>query len=293
MLKFHVPAGIGDISWCYSKVSELSKQRQIGFIVCGDQPRRSHPFVNILPRIVNLGYSKLSYVPHIQPNILPPKDTNLAELKDATYYLGLNPWLEAGHPLNEAFPHQPTDYHYALHLPHPDTLPAVRMLRSIPHKKIGLYCSSNRHRPDLGMWTSLQWLEFLRLVKGAYPDAVFVAIGAPYDDKTNEVADLLVNSGHSVYRFLNQPPCQSFRIMETLSYFFAFPSGLGIMADVLRVPCMMWYWANLGEWKHMGGLFTSYADPETLQSGAHIVAPYASVDEAFRLFSEKGAKHVR
>jgi len=292
MLKFHVPAGIGDISWCYSKVEELSKQRQVGFIVCGDQPRRSHPYVNILPRIVNLGYSKLSYVPHIEPNLLPPKDTNLAELKNGTYYLGLNPWLEAGHPLHEAFPMQATNYHYELHLPHPDTLPAARMLRSLPQKKIGFYCSSNRHRPDLGMWTVQQWVAFLEMVKAFHENSVFVAIGAPYDDKTAQVADELAKR-HSVYRYLNQPPCQSFRLMETLSYFFAFPSGLGIMADVLRVPCMMWYWANLAEWGHMGGLFTSYADPETLASGQHIVAPYASVDESFKLFAEKGARHFR
>jgi hypothetical protein len=249
--------------------------------------------VNILPGITNLGYTKLSYVPHIEPNLMPPATTRLEDLDDGTYYFGLNPWLEQGHPLHEAFPDQPTDYHYKLHLPPPEALPAVRMLRSLPQKKIGFYCSSNRHRNNLGMWSVHQWVEFLKLVGGMYPGCVFIALGAPYDAKTLQVADVLGRDNH-VYRFLNQPPCQSFRIMETFSYFFAFPSGLGIMADVLRVPCMMWFWGNLPEWQsRMGGLFTAYADPETLASGAHIVAPYGTVEAAFKLFSEKGARHVR
>lgn len=293
MLTFHVPSGLGDISWCYSKVSELSKHRNIGFHICGDQPRRSLPYVEILPRITNLGYSNLSYAIHIEPNLLQPGNTNLAALKDGTYYLGLNPWLEAGHPLAKAFPAQATDYHYPMHLPEPSSLPAVNMLRSIPQKKIGFYCSSNRHRLELGMWVVSQWVDFLKKIKAKYPDCVFVAIGAPYDDKTAQVADVL-SRDCVVHKFVNQPPWQTFRIMETLNYFFAFPSGLGIMADVLRVPCMMWFWGNLPDWRaRMGGLFNAYADPATLASGFHIVAPYDSVDGALALFLTKGVRHVR
>ena len=46
-----VPAGIGDISWCYSKLKHLVTQigRKILIYVPADEPRRAHDFIRLLP----------------------------------------------------------------------------------------------------------------------------------------------------------------------------------------------------------------------------------------------------
>jgi hypothetical protein len=40
------------------------------------------------------------------------------------------------------------------------------------------------------------------------------------------------------------------------------------------------------------GLFDSYADPVHVESGFHLMAPYDKVENSFKLFLERGRRHV-
>jgi hypothetical protein len=294
VLKFLVPAGIGDISWIYSKVSDLARQREVGFKICDDEPHRSKPFVDLLPNITNLGYMPRAAYSELVGGSIDPR-IDLAELEDGDYVLFLNKFLEAGNRLEKAFPKQRTRFHYRMNLPSDGDSPSLGHFRreTGDRLKIGLYCSSYEHHPDLKFWDVSEWLSFVALVRGQFRDAVIVVIGAPYDNKTMEVRDALLQQGDPVVSYMNQPIGETIRIIRELDFLFSFPSGLGILADVVNTPCHMWFWGNLDGWESMRGLFGSYADPGHVSSGFHLTAPYESPAASFELFEGHGLKIIQ
>src|ERR1700753_3527324 len=145
---FKVPPGIGDISWCYQKLINLIPNRDISLQVCQDPPLRSADFVSILPGVTFLGYAD-NY--HKMRKRLLPYSTNLSKLSPGTYAVSMNPHLESGQPLMTAFPTQKTHYRYPLNT----AQWAAQAYSLAPDKgvlRLGFYCSSYAHRPDLGMW---------------------------------------------------------------------------------------------------------------------------------------------
>jgi hypothetical protein len=289
MLKFLVPSGIGDISWIYSKVCGLAKTRVIGIEICDDLPHRSAPFVELLPDILSLGYAQgMSYSGVVSEAL--PTQTDLSHLSDGEYVISLNNHLESGNYLKEAFPAQGTNYHY--YLPESFEEPRLERLKSCDRVKIGFYCSSIEHRPELAFWEPQEWVQFLDMVRSAYPSALFVGIGAPYDDKTLEVCDLLGERGYPIMRCLDQHIGVTIDVIRNLDFFFSFPSGLGILADVVNTPCQMWFWSNVPGWESHAGLPGKYADPEHVESGFHYTAPYEDPETSFSRFVARGAKHI-
>lgn len=290
-LNFVVPPGIGDISWIYSKVKALARQRSVSFSICDDLPHRSQPFVDLLPYIENRGYENdLPYFKAFGEAL--PSDTRLGELPAGRYVLTLNPHLESGKKLSEAYPDQPTDYHYGMKLP--DLSPSIQLVSQLRASclMVGVYCSSFQHREDILFWKVDEWMEFLRGVKSHLPNSRFVVIGASYDDRTAEVGAALQAAGEDPLFFWQQSIGYTFNLLQQLDYFFAFPSGLGVLADVLDVPAMMWFWGNLPDWKHVSGLVGAYADPAHTESGFHLMAPYATPCESLELWVQRGIKFI-
>jgi hypothetical protein len=80
----------------------------------------------------------------------------------------------------------------------------------------------------------------------------------------------------------------TFWLLAQLDYFFAFPSGLGILADVVNTPCMMWYWSNIQNPKFLD----CYADPENVASWRHINLPYNTVEQSLLVFDTQGMRHI-
>jgi len=288
-LQFIVPPGIGDTGWIYSKVEALALQRRVSFFPCNDPPRRALPYLQLLPNIYAPGYANVAYR-NSRKLILHP-GADLSKLANGTYHVSLNSHLEAGRRLEEAFPAQATNLHYNMKLPASGGL--EKRLDEEPGLRIGFYCSSNRHRGELRFWDTAQWVQFLEGVKKEVGPCTFVAVGAPYDDRTVDVAARLTSVGHHVLSFFGQDIGHTMNLMLRMHYFFAFPSGLGISADVLNLPCMMWFWGNLPRHGHMKGIFTSWADPKNLESGQMLVAPYDSVEAGLKLFVERGKRHVK
>jgi hypothetical protein len=287
---FDVPSGIGDSSWIYSKVSALAKKKKVGFALTCDYPRRSKQFLDLLPNVANLGYTHKHWS-SLYNSCLPPKTAKLEELKNGRYTLSLNEHLESGNPLAQAFSTQPTEYHYPLLISEYDMGEAARMMWPVTRPLLGFYCSSMDHRPDVGFWSVKKWVEFLSLVNGHVPSASFMAIGAAYDDRTMQVAEAFGKVA-KVHTCFGRRIGTSLEIVRRLDYFFAFPSGLGILADVVNTPCMMWFWGNLPAFKHHIGLFDKYADPRNVESGRHINAPYAEPVESFALFKKRGSGFI-
>lgn len=249
-MRIYVPPGIGDISWIYSKVGHLP---DLEFVVSDDgSPRRSEAFIDLLPNVRFGGYEIVPpTVPIVALDDVP---------RDGEYAI-CNPFLESGIPLGRVWPSLPTNYYYPICGSEEDVAMAESV---ITQPTIGIYCSSYKHRGG-GLWSVDQWVEFMRAVD---PGARWVVLGADYDDKSHEVAaasgaiNLVGRAGLGA----------TIEVIRRLDYFFAFPSGLGILADVVRTPCTMWYWG--GNHFCANGRAT-YSDPAL---STHIVRIYNTVD---------------
>lgn len=286
-LAFNVPPGIGDISWCYGKLRDLIQTKKVGFRICKDQPQRSLYFLDLLPGVVNLGFGH--FYAHIKTRLIP-FDRDLRTLVRGDYNVSINPHLEAGQRIEKAYPHQTTHFHYPLNIEQRHRDAAAHYLnKANGSHKIGVYCSSYKHRPDLGFWNPTEWFNFLKMVLQLFPNASLLFVGAPYDDKTKHVYDLCVQHHLNAHSAIAETDIgTTIAILQGLDYFFAFPSGLGVICDVIQKPCTMWYWSNIQP--QFQRFPSSYADPVNLENGRHLILPYTDPNFAFRLFSDRGAK---
>lgn len=290
-LVFEVPPGIGDTLWCYQRVASLIGQHDISFKVCGDPPYRANDFVNMMPGITNLGYGR-SY--SICRDLCLPYDTDLSTLTDGEYCMQLNSWLEKGGMLGDAYPKQAIDHHPKLITTsaHEDQARRVIDRASYRKYKIGFYCSSFAHRPDLGLWLPDEWVTFLGMIYEILNREVeFVALGAAYDDRTMQVVDIMRAKGFSVHSTVGEADIgTTIELIKRLEYFFAFPSGLGILGDVVDTPTMMWYWSNrIKEHERFPG---TYANPKNTANGRHINLPYIKPHTSAMIFEKRGKPHV-
>jgi hypothetical protein len=290
-LIFEVPPGIGDTLWCYQRVASLIGQHDISFKVCGDPPFRANSFVDMMPGITNLGYGR-SY--RICKDLCLPYDTDLSALPDGEYCMQLNSWLESGGMLGDAYPKQAIDYHPNLTTGWGHVANALATLSKCrPGRyKIGFYCSSFAHRPDLGLWLPDEWVTFLGMVSEILGrDVDFIALGASYDDRTMRVVEMMQAKGFTVHSTVGQADIgTTIELIRGLDYFFAFPSGLGILGDVVNTPTMMWYWSN--RIKEHEGFPGTYADPENTLSKRHINLPYIKPHTSAMIFERHGKKHI-
>jgi hypothetical protein len=294
-LTFEVPPGIGDTLWCYQRVASLIGTHDISFKVCGDPPYRANDFVDMMPGITNLGYGR-SY--SICKDLCLPYDTDLATLPDGEYCMQLNSWLEGGGLLGDAYPKQAIDHHPKLITTATHVEAATKTLHKVKRSnyRIGFYCSSFAHRPDLGLWVPDEWVTFLGMIYeilsfgGRYVE--FIALGASYDDRTKDVVEGMRAKGFTVHSTVGEADIgTTIELIKGLSYFFAFPSGLGILGDVVDTPTMMWYWSN--RIKEHEGFPGTYANPKNTKNGRHINLPYIKPHTSAMIFEDRGLKHIR
>lgn len=280
MLKLIAPAGIGDISWVYSKLTTLD--RRVGLAYADWPPRRSQPLVRLLPNVEDLGYVSWPNYPKRSISY----ETDLSTLNDGEYYIQCNIGLEEGRRIETMFPHQQTDYHYRLNIPALSTIEGRTIIDSIDGShRIGLYASAYYSE---NYWSLQQWYEFIAKVRDEFPDAAFYIVGTTWDNLTYDLYKRLRLENWNVASCCGaQDLGVTLSLIAELDYFFAYPSGLGIMADVLNVPSMMWYWAMHGD-----SFLNTYADPVNVASGKHINILSGPVEESFNHFMEKGAQFL-
>ncbi len=284
-LHFVVPPGIGDTWWCYQKFHALRGKRDVSIELCCDPPLRSEPFGIMLPGVTSVGYGTRRYG-QMLPRILK-QDTDLVSLKPGTYEVSLNPFLDEGRRIETIFPKQETGFHLPLYFTPAELADAKRLLARAPTKKlIGVYCSSNRMAAADAFWSVSEWVHFLRFVSDCVPNASFVMIGTTWDQKTAQVSKALRSMPKfPVIDCMNQPLAVTLAMIKSMNYFFAYPSGLGIMADNFRVPSTMWFWTT----RHpkFPGCYTS---PESAQLGRHLVPKFSDVRQATREFTRSSLK---
>lgn len=305
---FCTPAGIGDISWVYSKLRYLKAMSGMEVIlsVAGqDVPRRGEDFVKLLPEVRWGGYLDDRNSWQVLSQCLPsnwPDTMGGWEVfaKPWLQNVSANMHLESGKSLADFWPKLPTDYHYPIDIPQGQRDRAMKEFMAFTTRPaVGVYVSGSDKdkikRGGWGLWSVDDWLNVLLKCSWAANDmkgrqderTSFVLLGAEYDrDKTEELARRLrFEHGFTVIEVIGQPLGVALACLENCQFCFSYPSGLGILANVLRVPAIMLLPRVLGD-------LGSYADPFDIAAWKYKTMVCPTPTEAINWFSQVAIHHA-
>ena len=300
--QFCVPAGIGDVSWIYSKIRHIpSMLGKIVILYAGSRDlapvlHRAHPLIEMMPDVHWGGYMPQRESWEVVAQSLPsewPDHFGWGPLHHKRVMnLSANLHLEMGRKLSEWLPLLPTDYHYHLDIKLEHQQNGDNLLGGLSGPFIAVY-TSNRDKSDQpsgwALWDSDEWIGFLTRIS-KLPElkrCTFLILGASYDaDRSEAVATGLERCGLSVVRVLGQPLGVALHCLSRSHYFFAYPSGIGILANVLRVPGVMflpWLLSNLEN---------AYADPNDMALSVYRAWSDPRPDEVYDWFARVGLKQA-
>jgi len=243
-LHVNVPPGIGDISWIHSKLSTLG--RPLHYHVALHKKERSVAFGDILEGVVGADVGNFSFaqlkgkaIDPLKP--LPELDWMIGE---GPVSINLNPFLESGRRLETAFPGTGTNLHYNFNLTEGHHGVAGQLVKGREDKKLfGVYTSGGNILRAWGGWGPANWVEFIqRWLDRFSHDWIPVIIGAPYDRVlTDLLEERLEQRGIEYIVMVGYHLGAVVSLMSHLEFLIGFPSGICILANVIRTPCYMQY----------------------------------------------------
>jgi hypothetical protein len=293
--QFCIPAGIGDASWVYSKLSTLGAKigKEIIVTMPDEMPQRGHQLIELLPNVRWGGYVSDRTSWQIITQTLPgewPAHMGLSPMNNpGPMNLGCNLWLEMGKKLSEWLPELPTDYHYPIAFRDQDRARADQLMREFEGPVVAVY-TSNREKSTLkaggwNLWDTQQWLKVLTeigedpLLKGCG----YVVLGAEWDrDRSEDIAGELRQKGHQTVLCCGETLGTALLCLGWSQYFVAYPSGMGILANVLGTPGVM-----LLPWL-IAGLEKAYADPQQMANNLYRAWPSPKPDDVIEWIREVG-----
>jgi len=258
-----VPSGIGDFSWSYSKLCSLSCKLKVEVAQTGG-PLRLAPYAKILPKVRDVTRRRMSW-PELKAQAIPAS-TTLAELdalrQAGEVFIETNSHLESGKHLREWLPDLPINHHYDIKIPKDDVESASKLAPSEPF--IAIFSSSIATSRAWKAWQEKEWVRFMDLVRRHLGDIQFVLVGAPWDLDLGRLIESAAKQAN--LRLTNLVSLTTagmvVHLISLSKYFVAFPSGLGILADVICAPATMFY-ANIAPHK---GIMHNWADSESIKT---------------------------
>jgi hypothetical protein len=246
----------------YSKLVNLGLPLDVW--VSPGQPARALPYAELLPGVAAVTYGGLDYK-RLKAQALPAITTShqLRAIADAGVRVCLeaNSHLEAGYRLEQWLPDLPTVYHYEMKIePHAGAADVLYPIT--PEPFVLVYASSMGSVKAWNGWQAPDWANFMLLLRQRVADVPFVLTGAPWDAQLGAYVEQTARSaGLRITNLIGKTHIGStLRLMQRAAYFVSFPSGLGILANVINVPATMLYPPQI---KNIMG---TWADPETLKS---------------------------
>lgn len=282
-LGFCIPCGIGDASWLYAKVKHLPALlgREVFFSMPDSEPRRGHQLIELLPDVRWAGYEPGWKHSDIFAAALSHEAKPDDLIPGKWHALEVNRWLERGNLLKDFWPWCPIDYHYPIPLPKTCTARALELMEGLPARKIAVYVS-NRDKdkyPGWALWSAEKWVSVLVGLQHIYgKDTGFVFLGAEYDrDKTLDIASKSAQYGLKTRLCLAESLGTALACLRAATLCIAYPSGIGILANVLGVPAIM----LLPDCLHrMAG---TYADPADIAAGRYHTPVAPATEQVLQL----------
>lgn len=257
-----VPAGIGDNIWILSKL--LSTGEKFHFRIPDGTPQRGKQIFDLLPQIAE----SCTYTPDLSYTKIDKQNTatkgkKWADIKQQSFFLSANTWLEQGNRLEGWLPDLPISYRLEYDTTLDDRYSAAELLPGFDHY-IGIYGSAYSNARNWNMWGPDEWFAFARMIHERNKDIRFVLIGATYD---TDLADQLMAKfwEHKIpfVSTIGQPLSVVIEILKRLQYFVGFPSGLSILNETLGKDTLMFYP------QHLKLMMNAWAQPGRIASGAY------------------------
>lgn len=269
-----LPAGIGDALWVLSKL--INSGEKFHFKIPDGSPQRGKQIFDLLPHVAeSCTYTPgLSYAKIAQQNIAI-KGKKWADIKQQSFTLSANTWLENGHRLEKFLPDLSISYslNYATNQSNKDTAGA---LLPDTNEYIGIYGSAYSNVRHWGMWGADEWFTLIRLMYSRNRDLSFVIIGAQYD---NDLAEILMKKladfNIPFVNTIGQPLSVVVELLKRLAYFIGFPSGLSILNETLGKDGIMFYPDKLAP------MMNAWAHPDRIASGAYKGCQLCSPEQLF------------
>lgn len=269
---FHVPSGIGDVSWLYSKLKNLGPAY---WHVADGWPHRTAPFLKLLPNVINADYEPFNYQDIIVQEEhhefgITPKWADFESKQFARYYIECNRHLEAGRRLEDWLPDLPTSFHYDINLEDSDIVKAVNLLRGLPRPLWGISAASYRGSEAWKTWGFEQWQGYLKALEREAGGTI-ILMGGFWDDLTHTLAvegeykDIVGRT--SVGSMIE--------VLRILDGYIGFSSGMGILRTVMNKPVFM-MWPD-----HQVELSTSWAPQDMLEKGEYVASLWREPKEVF------------
>lgn len=258
-----VPSGIGDFSWSYSKLCNLSCVFDVEVAQTGG-PIRLAPYTQILPKVSTVTHRKMSW--DQLRKIAIPSETTLEQLNSlrsaGPVFMETNSHLESNRHLKDWLPDLPIKHHYSMKIPSNDAEAAAHLAPKNPF--IAIFASSCGTSRAWNTWQQKEWVKLMSLIHQNVGDIRFVLIGAEWDKDLGLLIEREAKAAGLPFDNLVGETSigMCLQIITLSNYFIAFPSGLGILADVLCAPATMFY-AHVGAHE---GIIHNWADPESIQS---------------------------
>ena len=207
MTKLVLPSGIGDILWA---LMTLDPKKTYEVEICKSTPKRGKQILDLMPKSF-IGESYYS-----QEKRYP---------KDCTY--SINAHLEAGLRIEEFN----GNCNYDL----PFVLPKGRppFLKKADKVYIGIYTSSISANKRWNGWSAEDWKYLIELIKETTPNAVFVGIGAEYDNLMDNIDFDITLRGESLGKVI--------KAIKNLDCMIGFPSGIPILSEYFKVKTFMFF----------------------------------------------------
>ncbi len=260
--KFGVAAGIGDLSWIYSKLMNIGQPLE--FQIADGFPRRSLPFLKLLPQVAYAEYSSHNWSDLQAWQKAHPYQTyeDIKQRGFGVEYLENNMWLLSGKRLEEWLPDLPTNFHYDMVIPDEDKERAKFLIEkhSLRSPCMAISCASYRGSEAWNTWGVKPWLEFLDLIRKDTPEMQFILIGGFWDDLTATIAD--VGGFVDLVGKANIGTC--IELFKVIDYYVGFCSGLGVLRTVLNKKVFT-LWPDIHE-SHI----YSWVPPEMSEDGTYV-----------------------
>jgi ADP-heptose:LPS heptosyltransferase len=224
MYNLMVPSGIGDFSWIYSKFYNLGKKMNL--MISKDEPKRLGPYVELLDLVETATNDGPSYY-----DLKAKAKYNFSDIVEDNYFcIEANSHLERGEKLENWFPELKTNYHYPIKLGQ----------LKLPFDYIVLYTSSMGMIKNWNGWRVSEWITFIHLIKREFGNLPIVIIGAKWDKLLTD--KIVAKARGKIIDYCGQLHiCDTLSLIKGSKYFVSFPSGLGILSNVLDVPTTMFY----------------------------------------------------
>jgi ADP-heptose:LPS heptosyltransferase len=262
--------GIGDNIWLFMKL--INSGMKFDFHIQDGNPRRSLPIFDMLPQLVNTaeyveikgGYKA------IKAGNVARRGKLFADIPNREHFLSANEHLENGWKIENFLPDLKTSYRLLY-----DLKGAQSGLQ--PFKKyIGIYGSSYSTARAWGFWQADKWAELCKMIYKHNPEYRFVIIGADFDtDMNTELCNILLAANIPYINKTGRSLQETAAIIKDLHYFFAFPSGLPILAHTMDIPLTMFYP------KHLSKMMNAWARPEYIESGFYKGCQFCEPDKIF------------